>query len=143
MAPTMTGKATTGPVTASPTSPTVSPTGTPTSVSAATCQHVNSLRTSLESLTHTSLNASSASTISADLQNIQSQLTALKAQGGGQFSAQIQDLSTAIDQIKRATNGLTTAPTAAQVQKVLRSLAGLKGRAAGIMADMNAACPKK
>ncbi len=124
--------------TTTPTTPTSSPTSTAT-VSAAACKHVDSLRGSLESLTHVSLSASSASTISADLKNIEAQLTALK--GYPQFSTAVSQLSSSIDSVKKAASGLSSSPSAAQVQAILRSLGSLKGKAATFEAQMKAACP--
>jgi len=142
--PTVTSPATTPATTPTTpaTTPATSPTGTAT-VSAAACQHVNSLRNSLTSLTHASLNASSASQISADIKNIETQLAALKGQAHGAFATQLNDLNTTVAQVKRAASHLSGVPTASQVQMVVKSLAKLKGRAAGVAADMNQACPPK
>jgi hypothetical protein len=129
--------------TTSPASPTTSPATSPTStatVSAAACKHVDSLRGSLQSLTHVSLNASSAATISADLRNIEAQLTALK--GDPQFSHVATELKSSIDSVKKAAAGMSSTPSASQIQSIIRSLGHLKGRAASFEAQMKAACPK-
>ena len=49
------------------------------------CKNVDSLRASLESLSHTNVSPTSAGTLTKDLKNIQTQLAALKSQRGGQF----------------------------------------------------------
>jgi hypothetical protein len=133
---------TASPTTTGPTTP-VSPTSTPTAtatLSAAACQHVKSLRGSLASLTSVPLNSSSASTITKDLGNIETQLKALK--GEPALGSAVSQLSSSLNQVKRAAAGLGTSPTAAQAQHVVKSLAVLKGKAANASAKLSAACPK-
>jgi hypothetical protein len=94
----------------------------------------------LDSLTHVSLNASSAATISTDLKNIEGQLTALK--GEPQFSHVVSDLTSSIDSVKKAASGLSSAPSAAKIKDIIAQLTHLKGKAASFEAQANAACPK-
>jgi len=120
---------------------TTSPTASP--ASQATCKHVNSLRASLETLTHLQLNASSAGQIRTNLTNIQSQLSALKSEGGtGAFSHQVNQLSNSLDQVERAAKGLGSPPSAGQVSKVVTALSGLRAQSKSTVAAMRAACPK-
>ena len=134
--------------TASPGSHTASPgshTGSPASPMAnkSTCKHVDSLRTSLQNLSHQQLNAGSASKLRTDLANIEKQLAALKSQGGNSaLSSQVKQLSTSVDQVKKAANGLSTPPTTAQVTAIVTSLTQLKAQAKPALTEMNAACPK-
>lgn len=104
------------------------------------CKEINSLRTSLTSLTHTAISPSSAGTLTKDLKNIQTQLTALKGQAGGQFSSQAQELTTSVNQIKSASKKLSTDPIGA-VRQLTTSLNSLKTKAKPAIAEMKAACP--
>lgn len=126
----------------STTSPSTSP-STTTTASAATCKHVDSLRTSLESLTHVSLNANAAAQIRTDLTNIQTQLTALKGEAGGALSTQLSELTASLNQVEKAAQGLSSNPSSAQVQAIITALSGLKAKSAATISEMNAACPKK
>jgi hypothetical protein len=111
-------------------------------VSQSTCKHVDSLRTSLESLTHMQLNASSAAKVRTDLTNIETQLAALKGQGGSAFSSQISQLSASLDKVKGAANSMSNPPTPSQVTAVVTALSQLKTQSKSALAAMNAACPK-
>jgi hypothetical protein len=124
---------------------TTSPAASPShsgSASHATCKHVSSLRASLETLTHLQLNAASATQIRTNLSNIQTQLSALKGQGGGAFSHQVKQLSNSLDQVKKAAANLGSPPSGGQVTKVVTALSGLRHQSRAALAQMNAACPK-
>lgn len=81
--------------------------------SAAACVHIVSLRTSLTSLTHVRVSAASAGQLSTDLTNIQRQLKALKGQHLGSFSTEANQLTAAIDKIKKDAAGLSSDPAKA------------------------------
>jgi hypothetical protein len=108
----------------------------------ATCKHVSSLRGSLETLSHLQLSASSAGQIRTNLNNIQSQLSQLKSQGGGAFSQQVNQLSTSLSEVKKAANNVSTPPSAAQVSKIVTALSGLQTQSNAAVAKMNTVCPK-
>ncbi len=122
-------------------SPATSSASPATSLSAATCQHVTSLRMSVEDLTHISLNASASSQIRKDLTNIQAQLTALKSENTGALSPQLTQLSTSLQQVQKAAQGLSGNPSASQISAIITALAGLKGQASGTLTQLKAACP--
>jgi TolA-binding protein len=125
------------------TSPAATPAPTETgTASHTTCEHVNSLRGSLESLSHLQLSASSAGQIRSNLTNIQTQLTELKGHATGALSHQVNQLSGSVNEVKKAANNLSTPPSAAQVSKIITALSGLKTQTRGAVAEMNAACPK-
>ncbi len=105
------------------------------------CANVDSLRRSLESLSHTSLSPSSAGTLTADLKNVQTQLAALKGQGGGRFSGMTGELTASVNRIQKAAGELATNPTAA-ITQLTTALAGLKGKIPPIIKQLDAACPK-
>jgi phage-related minor tail protein len=105
------------------------------------CANVNSLRRSLESLSHTSVSPSSAATLTTDLKNVQKQLVALKGQGGGHFTAMTGDLTASVNQIQQAAGQLATNPTSATKQ-LTTALAALKTKIPPAIKELNAACPK-
>ena len=105
------------------------------------CGNVDSLRRSLESLSRTSVSPSSAGTLAADLRNIQTQLAALKGQGGGQFSGMTGELTASLNQIQKSAGDLATNPTAA-ITQLTTALAALKGKIPPIIKQLDAACPK-
>ena len=114
---------------------------TTVSVSAATCQHVSSLRTSLENLTHLQLNASASSQIRRDLTNIQTQLTAIKASGNGALSAQVSTLSSSLSRVENAARNLSSPPSASQVTAIVSALGTLKDDSKATLDAMKSACP--
>jgi hypothetical protein len=105
------------------------------------CANVNSLRRSLESLSHTSVNPSSAAALTADLKNAQTQLAALKGQGGGHFSAMTSDLTASVNQIQKAAGQLAANPTPA-IKQLTAALTALKAKIPLAIKELNAACPK-
>lgn len=105
------------------------------------CANVNSLRRSLESLSHTSVSPSSAGTLAADLKNVQTQLAALKGQGGGKFSAMTGDMTASVNQIQKAAGELAANPTSATKQ-LTAALTALKAKIPPVIKELNAACPK-
>jgi len=124
--------------TTSTASPTASPSMTATA-SAATCKHVASLNTSLESLTHLQLNANASKQIRTDLTNIQTQLAALKSERGAAPSGQVSSLSTSL--VEKAAKNLSANPSASQVQAIITALSGLKSNAKATAAQLKAMCP--
>jgi hypothetical protein len=105
------------------------------------CANVDSLRRSLESLSRAGVSPSSAGTLTADLKNIQTQLAALKGQGGGKFSGMTGELTASVNQIQRAAGELATSPTAA-ITQLTTALTALKGKIPPVIKELNAACPK-
>jgi hypothetical protein len=105
------------------------------------CANVDSLRRSLESLSRTGVSPSSAGTLAADLKNIQTQVAALKGQGGGRFSGMTGELTASVNQIQKAAGELAANPTAA-ITQLTTALTALKGKIPPVIKELNAACPK-
>jgi hypothetical protein len=126
-------KTTTSPVSHSPTPSSSS------SAPAAACVHINSLRTSLTSLTHIKVSPSSASQLTSDLTNIETQLAALKGMSLGAFSTEANQLTAAVNKIKKDAAQLSTNPTAA-VKSLTADLTTLKNNAGPMIAEMKAIC---
>ena len=115
--------------------------GSATASAKVNCASVDSLRRSLESISHTSVSPSSAATLTADLKNIQTQAAALKGQDGGHFSGMSGELTASVNQIQKAAGELATNPTAA-IKQLTTALTELKGKIPPVIKDLNAACPK-
>jgi phage-related minor tail protein len=116
-------------------------TGSPAGQAKVNCANVDSLRGSLQSLSHTSVSPSSAGTLTKDLTNVQKQLGALKTQGGGRFSGLSRNLNASVNQITNAAGELTTNPAAA-VKDLTTALTRLKGKIKPAIAELDKACPK-
>jgi hypothetical protein len=117
------------------------PSGMPSDMAAA-CVHINSLRTSLTSLTTLTVSPSSASQLTKDLRNIQTQLAALHGMNLGSFSATASELTAAVDKIKKDAAALATNPTTA-VKSLTTDLAALKTKAGPMIAEMKTVCHAK
>jgi hypothetical protein len=104
------------------------------------CKQINSLRTTLTSLTTTKISASSSGQITKDLTTIQADVTALKGKAGGAFSGQISQLNSSINEIKKAAGQLSSNPATA-VKNLTAGIAALKVKAQPMIAEMKAACP--
>jgi len=120
--------------------PTHSGSGSPVA-NKSTCKHVNSARTSLESLAHLQLNGSSAGKIRTNLTNVQKQLTALKGKTSGALASQIDALSASFKQVEKAALGLHSSPSAAQITTIVSALHAVKAQSKATIAAMHAACP--
>ena len=133
--PSSSSSTTTTPATSAPA--TASPSVTMTA-SAAACKHINSLRASLNDLTHLTLNASAAKQIKADLGNVSTQLAALKGEpGASAFAAEASQLNAALGQVKSAAQHATSDPS-----HVVSALSNLKSKTTTMVAQMKAACPQ-
>jgi hypothetical protein len=109
-------------------------------VSPAVCVHINSLRTSLTSLTHIKVSPASAKMLTADLTNIEDQLAALKGKPTGSFSTTA--LTADIDKIKKDAAALSTKPTTA-VKSLTTDLAALKTKSGPMIVQMKKVCHMK
>lgn len=116
-------------------------TGSSASIAKVDCASVNSLRGSLESLSHTRISATSAGTLTSDLKNIQVQLAKLHGHASGQFASQLNGLTASLDQITKAANELRTNPVTA-IEQLTKSLDQLKGKVGPLSTEMNKECPK-
>ena len=135
--PSTSGSGGTASRTASPPPHTGSPTANTTE-----CKHIDSVRKSLQDLTHLQLSASSATKIRTDLSNIQAQLAMLKSEGvGPPLSNSLNQLSASLKQVEKAAKGLSAPPSASEITAVVSALSALKTQSASTIAAMRAACP--
>lgn len=108
-------------------------------VKAATCVHINSLRTSLTSLTHTKVTATSAGKLTTDLANIERQMSALKGKNLGAFSGQEKELTAAFDKIHKDAMALSAHPTTAS-KALSTDLSHLKTESGPMITEMKTVC---
>jgi peptidoglycan hydrolase CwlO-like protein len=120
-------------------SPTASPSPSPSTLAKTTCVHINSLRGSLTHLTTIKVSQSSASQLTADLTNIEKQLTALKGEDLGAFSGQAAQLTSALNQIKKSFAQVSKDPTAAYTE-LGKEITTLKSRSGPMIAQMKTVC---
>lgn len=106
---------------------------------AAACVHIVSLRTSLTSLTHIKVSPTSAGQLTTDLANIQTQLTALKGQDLGPFSAHAKQLMADINKIKMDAAELSSNP-AKGAKALSADITTLKTKAGPMIAQMKMIC---
>lgn len=104
------------------------------------CDAVDSLRSSVDSISHTEVSPSSAATLTADLKNIQAQLTKLEGPSGGSFAPDASELQATVSQIEKAAAELSTNPTAAAKQ-LTSSINDLKDDSGTMVSKMNSVCP--
>jgi hypothetical protein len=105
------------------------------------CANVDSLRGSLQSLSHMTVSASSQGALTKELQNVQTQATALKGQGGGRFSGMSGELTASVAQFRQAAGESSTNPAGAE-SKATTALSGLKRKIPAFVAELDKACPK-
>ena len=82
----------------------------------------------------------SAGQLRTNLSNISTQLSQLKSQGGGAFH-QVNQLSNSLNEVNKAASNMSTPPSAAQINKIVTALSGLKTQSKAAVAEMKAACP--
>jgi hypothetical protein len=123
-----------------PPSPPAANSASPATVSKAVCVHINSLRTSLTSLTHVKVSPTSAKTLAADLTNIENHLAALKGQHTDSFST--AELTAQINKIKKDAAALSTSPTTA-VKSLTTDLTTLKTKSGPMIVQMTKVCHMK
>lgn len=117
-------------------------TGSPGASQQFPCTQIKALSTSLDNLTHMQVTTASASQISAQLKTIGQQVTALKSTVGSVFSSQLDQLSTALNQVRAAAQNVVANPSTANKQALTAALDGLK-KTVGPMADqLKAVCPQ-
>lgn len=97
------------------------------------------MRTSLTSLTHIKVSATSANHLTADLANIQSQLGALKGQHLGAFSTQAHQLTAQLNKINKDAAELSSSPNKAAMA-LNTDLKTMKKKAGPMITEMKMVC---
>lgn len=105
------------------------------------CAQISALRTALTNLSHLSVSPSSAGQIAINLASAEQELSALKGQAGGAFSAQANQLSASLDAIKAAAAAAVRDPSPGNLTKLADSVGSFKTTAEPIIKEMQTACP--
>ena len=105
------------------------------------CAQITALRSTLTDLSHQQVSPTSAGRISADLTKAEQELAALKSQGAGAFSAQANQLTTALDTIKKDAAALATNPTATNLTNLTGAVTSFKATAMPLIKEMQTVCP--
>jgi hypothetical protein len=111
------------------------------SSSAIPCAQITALRSTLTDLSHTSVSPTSAPRIAVDLGKAEQELGALKSQGTSAFSAQANQLTSALDVIKTDAAALAKNPSSANLTKLTGAVNSFKTTAQPLIKEMQAACP--
>jgi phage-related minor tail protein len=105
------------------------------------CKNVNSLRTSLTSLSQTKISPSSSAQLTSDLKNVKSQLTTLKGKATGSLKTQLDGVNDSVSNITKASKQLNTHPVTA-IKALTTNLVALKAKAGPVIDELKTACPK-
>jgi ABC-type metal ion transport system substrate-binding protein len=92
-------------------------------------------------LSHVSVSPGSGVTIATDVTNVERQLAALKNQGTGQFSAQANQLTAAVNTITKDGQALDKSPTPTNFAKLTNAVNSFKTTAQPIIKEMQTICP--
>jgi len=120
------------------------PASGPGSASASTlpCAQVTALRSTLTDISHLSVSPGSAPRLAADLARAEQLIGALKGQGGGQFSAQVTQLSNALNAIKADAAALAQSPTPTNIANLTKAVTTFKTTAQPLIKEMQTECPE-
>jgi hypothetical protein len=109
--------------------------------SAIPCAQITALRSTLTDLSTTSVSPASAGRIASDLAKAEQQLNALKSQGSGPFAAQANQLSNALNAIKKDAAALANSPTPSNLTNLTNAVNSFKSTSAPVIKEMQTACP--
>jgi phage-related minor tail protein len=126
-----------GTSTASTPSPSAS--ATTATADALICQDVDALRTSVTNLTHVKVGSGAATELSTDLKDVKAKLTTLAGDAGGQWSAQISGLKTALTALQNAVTGLSNGTSS--IPNVVTTLSAVASAAQDLLTAAAARCP--
>jgi len=104
------------------------------------CKNVNSLRTSLTSLSHTKISPSSTAQLTNDLKNVKAQLTTLEDKTTGTLKTQLDGVNDSVNNITKASKQLNTSPMTA-IRSLTTNLVALKAKAGPVIDELKTACP--
>ncbi len=135
------GSSSTGGTSGPSASPSVAANGSGTFSAGIPCAQITSLRTSLDKLSHITVSPGSVGQASGDLATVQRELTALKGQAGGAFSAQASQLSNALSQLSKDAQTLAAHPSVSNLTNMTRAVQKLKATAQPLVKEMQTACP--
>ncbi|MGE5285649.1 MAG: hypothetical protein ACM3ML_00285 [Micromonosporaceae bacterium] len=105
------------------------------------CADAAALRASLDKLTHVNVGAGTVSEITADLNDLEANLTALVNHARGQWQAQTSALKSALATLKTAVSNLAASPSTSAVSSVVAALGDVNTAAQNLLAAVNPRCP--
>jgi hypothetical protein len=108
---------------------------------AAACPHLTSLRASLTNLSGLQISPASAGQLSADLTNIERQLSSLKSLGSSAGASDSAQLTASLRKITLAAQAEIGQPTPARLAALESALTGMKDAAQPMIRQLKAACP--
>jgi hypothetical protein len=122
-------------------SPTATSSASASSSPSISCTQISLLRTSLTRFSHVTVSANSAGQISADLTSIETEFAALENQAAGAYSAEIGQLTTALNQITKSAQALAKHPSQANLTATTNAVNNLKATAKPLIKEMQTVCP--
>jgi hypothetical protein len=129
----------------SPSAPAASAAGSKAAASGSSsgvpCAQIKPLRMSLTDLSQQKVSLTSAGRIATDLTRAEQELTALKSQGAGAFSAQANQLSAELTAIKTDASVLASSPSPGNLTKLTGAITTFKSTAQPLIREMQAVCP--
>jgi hypothetical protein len=124
---------------AATTSPAASaPAASPTS---ALCQDVAALRASVDKLKHVTIGKGTADELKADVADVKTKLSAVKAEAHGQAQAQISAMEDSIAKLQSAIKTLSSNFSASAVSGTVSALRGVAASASSLLGALSKQCP--
>jgi hypothetical protein len=111
-----------------------------TGTNAALCTSAANLKTSLHDLKNVNVRQNGTSAVSAQLTKIEQQLQTLKADAHGQYSAQIDSLSTALSGLKASLSAAGSQPNSTTLAAVGSSVAAVYTAGTALVTAVSSTC---
>lgn len=125
------------------TSPTTSATSSATtSNSKAVCADYDALKQSLSNLTHINVLTAGRDGINAALSDVTSKLTTLKSSAQQEFEPQIDQLDTAVTQLKNTVSNLSSGNLAGSVKTIATQIAAIGTAGRNLGSAVASTCPE-
>jgi hypothetical protein len=116
-----------------------SPSASPTSV---VCTDAAALRSSIAQIGHLSASAGALDKLKTDLAQVRADLTRLRTDAGGEWKAQIDELSAALATLQTTLKNINNQPSAtAAAQAVSTQLAAVTTKAGDLLHKISVRCP--
>jgi hypothetical protein len=126
---------------ASGTSTSGTPSATPTATTSVVCQDAADLRTSLRTLTHSSVSKGDVTELKSNLAQVHTDLTALITHAKGEWQTQTSALKAALDKLQTAISDLSSSPSASTVAGVATALGGVAAAGGSLLTAVSTRCP--
>ena len=117
---------------------TTSPAASPTS---ALCQDVAAFRASVDKLKHVTIGTGTVDELKADVADVKTKLSAVKAEAHGQAQAQISAMEDSIAKLQSAIKTLSSNFSASAVSGTVSALRGVAASASSLLGALSKECP--